>query len=137
MENWKEDGGYTTPIDIPIDIPIETVVSSKIKEVSSKDKKQEQQEGVVGDKPNIFFIYEKAIGPIPLSEKIINELKGADDKFAPEWIQDAFDIAVDNNARNWAYVRTILKRWESDGRNTKNNNQSTREMLAEWEAEEE
>lgn len=139
MENWKEDGGYTIPIDIPIDIPIETVVSSKIKEVSSKDKKQEQpQEGVAVDKPNIFFIYEKAVGPIPLSEKIINELKNADDKFAPEWIQDAFDIAVENNARNWAYVRAILERWESSGRDTKKSkNQSTQEMLALWEAEEE
>ncbi len=65
-------------------------------------------------RPNIFGLYEQNIGLIqPL---LADELQDAERTFPPEWIEEAFRIAVDNNARNWAYVRAILQRWEHEGR---------------------
>ena len=97
---------------------------------------------VVGNKPNIFTIYERDIGLIPSNTKVLGELKDADAHYPEEWIDKAFTIGVENNVRKWSYVRAILDNWDKHGFDTKkskNNgkNQSTREMLAEWEAEEE
>lgn len=65
-------------------------------------------------RPNIFSLYEQNIGLIqPL---LADELQDAERTYPSEWIVDAFRIAVDNNARNWAYVRAILQRWEREGR---------------------
>jgi DNA replication protein len=65
-------------------------------------------------RPNIFGLYEQNIGLIqPL---LADELLDAERTYPGEWIVDAFRIAVDNNARNWAYVRAILQRWEREGR---------------------
>lgn len=35
------------------------------------------------------------------------------------WYEDAFKIAVANNARNWKYIETILKNWKEKGRDWK------------------
>ena len=65
-------------------------------------------------RPNIFNLYEQNIGTIqPL---LAEELKDAEQTYPPEWIEEAFRIAVANNARGWAYVRTILQRWAREGR---------------------
>ena len=32
------------------------------------------------------------------------------------WIHDAFQIAVQNNARRWRYVKSILERWAAEGK---------------------
>jgi DNA replication protein len=65
-------------------------------------------------RPNIYILYEQNIGLIgPL---LAEELKDAERTYPPEWIEDAFRIAVENNARSWAYVRTILQRWAREGR---------------------
>jgi len=65
-------------------------------------------------RPNIFNLYEQNIGLIqPL---IAEELKEAEQAYPPEWIEDAFRIAVTNNARSWAYVHAILERWTREGR---------------------
>jgi len=65
-------------------------------------------------RPNIFALYEQNIGLIqPL---LADELQDAERTYPGEWIVEAFRIAVDNNARNWAYVRAILQRWEREGR---------------------
>ena len=157
MENWDHPGGYTLPIDIPsdipsdipIDIPTPTVVSSKRKGVSSKSKKQEQQEPrslrepasspgdvvLVGSKkkPNIFTYYEGAIGPIPGNTVLIDEMKDVEKRFAAAWIKDAFTIAVKNNARNWAYVSAILRNWEAHGRDSKKDlTESNSKVIEEW-----
>ena len=73
---------------------------------------------------------------IPNNVKIVGELKDADSKYPVEWLDKAFTIGVENNVRKWSYVRAILDNWDKHGFD-KNKQQSTREMLAEWEAEEE
>ncbi len=65
-------------------------------------------------RPNIFELYEQNIGL--LQPIIAEELKEAERTYPQIWIEDAFRIAVENNARNWKYIRRILERWASEGK---------------------
>lgn len=65
-------------------------------------------------RPNIFDLYEDNIGMI--SPIIADELKDAELTYRPEWIEDAIKIAVENNVRKWSYVRAVLERWATAGR---------------------
>ncbi len=66
------------------------------------------------DRPNIFTLYEQNIGLLlPL---VAEELKDAADHYPEDWIVDAFREAVQQNKRNWSYIRAILRRWETEGK---------------------
>ncbi|MCB0179938.1 MAG: DnaD domain protein [Anaerolineae bacterium] len=65
-------------------------------------------------RPNIFELYEDNIGLI--SPILADELKDAEINYRSEWIEDAFKIAVENNVRKWSYIRAILERWATSGR---------------------
>ncbi len=73
------------------------------------------------DVPNIFRLYEENIGP--LTPMIADTLREAEETYPATWIQDAMRIAVENNARNWAYVRAILERWQTEGRDEREDRQ--------------
>ncbi|HCG91633.1 MAG TPA: hypothetical protein DEZ08_07335 [Dehalococcoidia bacterium] len=64
--------------------------------------------------PNIFQLYENNIGTITPS--ISEELKESEQMYPPDWIQEAFDIAVSASKNNWKYIHTILKRWKHEGK---------------------
>ncbi|MBV9691927.1 MAG: DnaD domain protein [Ktedonobacteraceae bacterium] len=66
------------------------------------------------ERPNIFVLYEQNIGL--LSPLIADELKDAADQYPAEWIESAFREAVQQNKRSWKYIRAILRRWETEGR---------------------
>ena len=66
------------------------------------------------DRPNIFVLYEQNIGL--LSPLIADELKDAADQYPAEWIEVAFREAVLHNKRKWSYIRAILRRWETEGK---------------------
>ncbi len=68
---------------------------------------------VVGERPNIFTLYEQNIGLV--TPMIAEELKDAEKEYPDEWIQEAFKIAVENNVRKWSYLRAILERWRTEG----------------------
>jgi DNA replication protein len=70
------------------------------------------------ERPNIFILYEQNIGL--LSPLIADELKDAEDQYPSEWIEAAFREAVLQNKRKWSYIRAILRRWETEGRQTWN-----------------
>jgi DnaD/phage-associated family protein len=65
-------------------------------------------------RPNIFELYEANIGL--LSPILVDELKDAEANYSQAWIEDAFKIAVENNVRKWSYIRAILKRMATLGR---------------------
>ena len=67
----------------------------------------------------IIALYEDAIGPLPPS--LAAELHEAAAAYPPQWIADAFAEAVEMNVRNWRYVRTILQRWQQEGRDHASN----------------
>jgi DNA replication protein len=64
--------------------------------------------------PNIFRLYEEHIGP--LTPMIAEALGEAEDTYPASWIEQAFRLAVERNARSWRYIEAILKRWQEEGR---------------------
>lgn len=65
-------------------------------------------------RPNIYQLYEDNIGL--LQPLLAEELAEAASTYPEQWIEEAFRIAVERNARNWRYVRGILERWTNEGR---------------------
>lgn len=63
---------------------------------------------------NIFDLYEANIGL--LSPILADELKDAEATYPPDWIEEAFKIAVENNVRKWKYIRAVLERMATEGR---------------------
>lgn len=63
---------------------------------------------------SIFALYEENIGLI--SPLIAEELKEAEKRYPPSWIEDAFKEAVALNKRSWRYISRILERWARDGK---------------------
>lgn len=63
--------------------------------------------------PNIFSLYQQSIGVI---DQIVSEkLKAAEVDYPAEWIPLAFERAVEQNVRKWAYVHKILDNWKRNG----------------------
>jgi DnaD/phage-associated family protein len=87
--------------------------------------------------PNIFQLYESNIGP--LTPLIADALLDAERTYQAGWIQDAFQIAVERNKRNWHYIEAILHRWQEGGRDDRKNQQNRRDTeearrrYGEWE----
>lgn len=62
---------------------------------------------------NLFTWYEQNVGAI--TPIMADQLKQAEEDYAEEWIKEAFTIAVNNNARKWSYIKTILENWRVNG----------------------
>jgi DnaD/phage-associated family protein len=73
------------------------------------DKSQELEEP-----PNVFRLYEENIGA--LTPMIADSLVDAEATYPLAWIEEAIEISVQNNKRNWRYVLTILERWQREGK---------------------
>ena len=66
------------------------------------------------ERPNVFVLYEQNIGV--LTPLIAEQLRDMEKSYAPEWINDAFEIAISRNKRHLRYIQHVLKRWETEGR---------------------
>jgi DNA replication protein len=78
---------------------------------------------LAAERPNIFRLYEENFGP--LTPMIAEALGEAEDSYPAHWIEEAMQIAVEKNARNWRYVAAILERWQSEGRNERKDRQDS------------
>ncbi len=67
-------------------------------------------------RPNIYQLYQQNIGL--LQPLIADQLRDAEATYPPEWLEEAFRIAVERNKRNWGYVRGILERWAREGKDS-------------------
>jgi DnaD/phage-associated family protein len=66
------------------------------------------------NKSNIFRLYEENIGALtPLLSDMLRE---AEKNYPSAWFEEAFEIAVSRNIRNWKYVEAILARWKENGK---------------------
>jgi len=66
------------------------------------------------DRPPLITLYEQNIGLItPL---LLDELREAEEQYPAHWIEEAIKEAVRANARSWRYIRKILERWATNGR---------------------
>jgi DNA replication protein DnaD len=43
-------------------------------------------------------------------------LRDLEKSYTPDWIEEAFEIAVGRNKRSLRYIQGILKRWETEGK---------------------
>lgn len=68
----------------------------------------------VPERPNIFTLYEQNIGP--LTPLLGEELQEAEQTYPPAWVAEAFREAVRLNKRSWKYIRAILERWRTEGK---------------------
>lgn len=66
------------------------------------------------ERPNIFALYEQNIGL--LTPLIADQLRDLEKSYPPDWIDEAFMIAVAGNKRALRYIQAILKRWETEGK---------------------
>jgi len=65
-------------------------------------------------KSNVFKLYEENIGALtPLLSDMLRE---AEKNYPSAWFEEAFEIAVSRNIRNWKYVEAILTRWKENGK---------------------
>ena len=62
----------------------------------------------------VVELYTNNIGLVA-SEMLGKKLGDWADTYPIEWVEEAIKIAVENGARNYAYINTILSRWEKDG----------------------
>ncbi len=66
------------------------------------------------ERPNIFALYEQNIGL--LTPLLADQLRDMEKSYPPDWIDEAFTIAVASNKRALRYIQAILKRWETEGK---------------------
>ena len=76
---------------------------------------------IASRKSNIFKLYEENIGALtPLLSDMLRE---AEKNYPSMWFEEAFEIAVKNNIRNWKYVEAVLKRWKEKGKDERKDKQ--------------
>ena len=74
------------------------------------------------NKSNIFKLYEENIGALtPLLSDMLRE---AEKNYPSVWFEEAFEIAVSRNIRNWKYVEAILARWKEKGKDERQDQQN-------------
>jgi len=84
-------------------------------ETFAKGQWRESTQGYASlTKSNIFKLYEENIGALtPLLSDMLRE---AEKNYPSAWFEEAFEIAVSRNIRNWKYVDAILARWKENGK---------------------
>lgn len=80
------------------------------------------------ERPNVFVLYEQNIGY--MTPLIADQLRDLEKSYAPEWIDEAFEIAVSRNKRSLRYIQAILKRWETEGKQDDNHETTGRSSEA-------
>jgi len=68
----------------------------------------------LGERPNIYSLYEQNIGI--LTPMVAEKIGEAEQRYPPQWIEEAISEAVALNSRNWRYISRILERWETEGK---------------------
>jgi DNA replication protein len=79
------------------------------------------------ERPNVFILYEQNIGP--LTPIIADDLRDAEQTYPPRWIEEAIELAVQNNARSWRYILAILERWRQEGKHDATGRRDTQKEL--------
>lgn len=69
---------------------------------------------LLAERPTIYALYEENIGA--LTPLISEQLRAAEQDYPPGWIEEAIRLAVERNARNWRYIRRVLERWQTEGK---------------------
>lgn len=69
------------------------------------------------ERPNVFVLYEQNFGL--MTAMIADQLRDLERSYPPDWITEAMEVALLNNKRHLNYIRAILRRWETEGKDEK------------------
>jgi DNA replication protein len=69
---------------------------------------------ILAPRPTVYALYEENIGP--LTGLIGDELRTLSDDYGDDWLREAVHIAVENEKRNLAYIKAVLRRWRREGK---------------------
>jgi DnaD/phage-associated family protein len=84
---------------------------------SASERRTDEEFGEYNVKPNIFKIYEQNIGA--LSPLLSDELKEIEKDYPEDgWFEDAVKEALKMNVRNLKYIKSILQRWKTKGKDS-------------------
>lgn len=81
------------------------------------------------ERPNVFILYEQNVGL--LTPMLAEQLRDMEKSYPPDWIDEAFTIAVAANKRSLRYIAAILKRWETEGKDDRRHENAERDSEAE------
>jgi DnaD/phage-associated family protein len=100
--------------------PSRTEVEGEIEvEVEGKEKTKQKESSVrfLQSIETVKTLYQDNIllgATIP--EDMENELKGACNRYSPDWVYDAIREALIQNHQDWGYIVGILRKWSKYGR---------------------
>lgn len=130
IRNWTNPREYSgkvhnvsdriqTPLESEGDIKGDTKgdIKGSRKDVTptlySKNQISESQKPATG---KIYSAYSENIGI--LTPMVSDSIKDAENEYPENWIVEAIGLAATNNKRNWRYCQAILKRWQTEGKDT-------------------
>jgi DnaD/phage-associated family protein len=92
-------------------------------EAFAKGQLKASSSSYVPSKSNVFKLYEENVGALtPLLSDMLRE---AEREYPGEWFEEAFEIAVTRNVRNWKYIEAILRRWKENGKDERRDPQDS------------
>jgi DnaD/phage-associated family protein len=92
-------------------------------EAFAKGQLKASSSSYVPSKSNVFKLYEENVGALtPLLSDMLRE---AEREYPGEWFEEAFEIAVTRNVRNWKYIEAILRRWKENGKDERRDSQDS------------
>lgn len=89
----------------------------------SKGQWRDVAKAYVPNKSNVFKLYEENIGA--LTPLLADMLREAEKNYPSAWFEEAIEIAVSRNIRNWKYVEAILARWKENGKDERRDSQDS------------
>lgn len=125
-DNWDSSGGYTAGY---ID---DYIAPNTIRDVKGDVKGDGEDDGdgegetaaAAFQQTNVARLYENEIGLLP--PIVADKIAAAEREYPADWIEKAIREAVRHNARKWAYVEAILKRWKIEGFANSNGSKETK-----------
>lgn len=92
-------------------------------EAFAKGNWRDAMRAYVPNKSNLFKLYEENIGA--LTPLLADMLKEAEREYPGTWFEEAFEIAVSRNVRNWKYIEAILRRWKENGKDERRDSEDS------------
>lgn len=89
----------------------------------SKGQWRDAAKAFLPNKSNVFKLYEENIGA--LTPLLADMLRAAEKNYPSAWFEEAIEIAVSRNIRNWKYVEAILTRWKENGKDERRDSQDS------------
>jgi DnaD/phage-associated family protein len=83
---------------------------------------------ILAPRPTVYALYEENIGP--LTGLIGDELRTLSDDYGDDWLREAVSISVEQEKRNLAYIKAVLRRWRREGKRHERSERSAERDVA-------